>query len=118
MEHYRKHIDDRDVMPASELKKHTGRTVKVAGILVTAKTVMTKKDELMQFISFEDETAIFETVFFPKAFKKNALRLWNQAPYILTGRVDSEFGVISLNVLDLKAVNHQGVQPLTGAGST
>jgi error-prone DNA polymerase len=117
MEHYRKYIDDRDVLPALELERHTGRTVKVAGILVTAKTVMTRKDELMQFISFEDETAIFETVFFPKVFKKNALRLWNQAPYVLTGRVDSEFGVISLQVLDLKAVCHRGVQSLTGAGS-
>jgi DNA polymerase III alpha subunit len=118
MEHYRTYINDPAVLSASQLGKHIGRTVKVAGILVTAKTVMTKKDELMQFISFEDETAIFETVFFPRVFKKNALRLWNQAPYILTGRVDAEFGAISLNVHGLKAVSHRGIQSLTGAGST
>ena len=118
MDYYRKFIDDQGVLPAVELGQHTGRTVKVAGILVTTKTVMTKKDELMQFISFEDETAIFETVFFPRVFKKNALRLWNQAPYILTGRVDSEFGVISLNVHDLKAELPRGVQVRTEAGST
>ena len=117
MEHYRKFIGDRDVLPASQLRENTGRTVKVAGILVTAKTVMTKKDELMQFISFEDETAIFETVFFPKVFKKNALRLWSQAPYVLTGRVDSEFGAISLNVHDMKAVGPGDMQSLTEAGS-
>ena len=117
MDYYRKFIDDQGVLPAVELGQHTGHTVKVAGILVTAKTVMTKKDELMQFISFEDETAIFETVFFPRVFKKNVLKLWHQAPYILTGRVDSEFGVISLNVFDLEAVCHRGTQSLTGVGS-
>jgi DNA polymerase III alpha subunit len=118
MDYYRKLIDDQGVLPAVELGRHTGRTVKVAGILLTAKTVMTKKDELMQFISFEDETAIFETVFFPRVFKKNVLKLWHQAPYILTGRVDSEFGVISLNVFDLETACHRGIQSLTGVGST
>jgi error-prone DNA polymerase len=117
MDYYRKFIDDQGVLPAVELGQHTGRTVKVAGILVTAKTVMTKKDELMQFISFEDETAIFETVFFPRVFKKNVLKLWHRAPYILTGRVDSEFGVISLNVFELEAVCHRGIQSLTGVCS-
>jgi error-prone DNA polymerase len=104
MDYYRPFIEDRRVMPAGELERHVGRTVKVAGILVTAKTVLTKNDELMQFISFEDETAIFETVFFPRVYKKYALKLSHQAPYILTGRVDTEFEVMSLNVFDIEMV--------------
>jgi error-prone DNA polymerase len=108
MEYYRDFIEDRGVIPARELERHVGRRVKVAGILVTAKTVLTKSDELMQFISFEDETAIFETVFFPKVYKKYALKLSYQAPYLLTGRVDTEFEVISLNVLDIEMVKLRG----------
>jgi error-prone DNA polymerase len=90
------------VIPARDLERYTGRTVKVAGILVTAKTVLTKNAELMQFVSFEDETAIFETVLFPRVYKRNVLKLSNQQPYVLTGRVDAEFGVISLNVFDIE----------------
>ena len=63
---------------------------------------MTKEDELMKFISFEDETAIFETVFFPEAYKKFALMLSYQKPYILKGRVDVEFDTIIFNVMDLR----------------
>ncbi len=118
MDFYRKFLDGQTIIPAEELGRYVGRTVKAAGILVTAKTVMTKNDELMQFISFEDETAIFETIFFPRVFKKNAPRLWHRTPYILKGRVDSEFGAISLNVFDVEAVHCMGTQSLTGAGTT
>jgi error-prone DNA polymerase len=104
MEHYRKRVQDPAVIRAEELPRNLNRTVKVAGILVTAKTVLTKNDELMQFISFEDETAIFETVFFPRVFKKYALHLSQQKSYILTGRVDSEFEVISLNVHNIEEI--------------
>jgi DNA polymerase III alpha subunit len=102
MEYYRKKINDPEVILANELSQHIGRVVKVAGILVTSKTVLTKTDELMQFISFEDETAIFETIFFPKTFKKYALLLSHQRPYILKGMVESEFGVVSLNVYEIE----------------
>jgi DNA-directed DNA polymerase III PolC len=104
MEYYRRFVDDPQVIPARDLERHVGRTVRVAGILVTAKTVLTKNAELMQFVSFEDETAIFETVFFPRVYRRNVLKLSNQQPYILTGRVDAEFEVISLNVLDVELI--------------
>jgi len=104
MSYWRKRIKDKNVIFAKELKDHIGKSVKVAGTLITAKTVPTKHNELMQFISFEDETAIFETVFFPKVYKRHALRLSHQKPYILYGKVASEFSVISLNVYDIEAV--------------
>ena len=62
-----------------------------------------------QFISFEDETDIFETVFFPRVYKKYALRLLHHAPYILRGKVDTEFGVISLNVLDIERMRCESI---------
>jgi DNA polymerase III alpha subunit len=107
MEYYRRFIDDALVITAGDLEGHLDRTVKVAGILVTAKTVLTKNDELMQFISFEDETALFETVFFPRVYKRHALILSHQVPYTLTGKVVAEFGVISLNVFDIEKVKKE-----------
>jgi DNA-directed DNA polymerase III PolC len=104
MRYWRERITDPDVILAKDLGKWVGKKVRVSGILITAKTVPTRDDELMQFISFEDETDIFETIFFPKVYKKHALRLSYQRPYILCGRVEEEFGVISLNVYDIELV--------------
>lgn len=104
MKYWRKYITDPGVIKARGLPGAVGRKVKVAGILITAKTVPTKNDELMQFISFEDETAIFETVFFPKAFETHALSLSYQEPYVLQGKVTSEFGVTSLVVDEARPV--------------
>jgi DNA-directed DNA polymerase III PolC len=98
MEYWRKYVTDPYVIQARELPDAVGKEVKVAGILITAKTVPTKNDELMQFISFEDETALFETVFFPRAFETHTLGLAYQEPYVLHGKVTAEFGVVSLIV--------------------
>jgi error-prone DNA polymerase len=104
MIYYRKTIKENGIISAKDINKYIGKRVKVAGILITSKTVMTKEDELMKFISFEDETAIFETVFFPKAYKKFALMLSYQQPYILTGKIDSEFDTVIFNVMDIRFI--------------
>ena len=101
---FREKTKDENVIRAEQLPNFLGKQIKVAGMLITAKTVPTKNDELMQFISFEDETAIFETIFFPKVYKKYALQLHCQKAYILHGKVESEFGVISLNVCDIEEI--------------
>ncbi|MBN2400928.1 MAG: DNA polymerase III subunit alpha [Spirochaetes bacterium] len=104
MMYYRNSIKENGIIFAKELEEYIGKRVKVAGILITSKTVMTKDDKLMKFISFEDETAIFESVFFPKAYKKFALMLSYQRPYILTGKVDVEFDTIIFNAMDIRYV--------------
>jgi error-prone DNA polymerase len=104
MKLWRKKIKDQNIIRAEQLPDFLGKQIKVAGILLTAKTVPTKNDELMQFISFEDETAIFETIFFPKVYKKYALQLHCETAYILHGTVESEFDVISLNVSDIEEI--------------
>jgi DNA-directed DNA polymerase III PolC len=104
MIYYRKSIKEKGIIFAKDIENYIGRRIKVAGILITSKTVMTKEDELMKFISFEDETAIFESVFFPEAYKKFALMLSYQRPYILTGKVDAEFDTVIFNVMDIRFV--------------
>lgn len=82
----------------------------VAGWLLTGKTVRTKHGEPMQFLSFEDETAIFETTFFPRAYKKFRYMMdWNR-PYILGGKVEEEFGVVTITV---DGVDHLQRTPAT-----
>ena len=92
-------------LAASQLAQYVGKRVWVAGWPITRKEVMTKAREPMEFFSFEDQTAIYETVFFPKAFQRFCQELNMDRAYLLYGRVESEFGTVSLNVERVRKLN-------------
>jgi error-prone DNA polymerase len=82
----------------SEMGRHTGERVAMVGWLVTGKLVTTKDDEPMEFVSFEDTTAIYETTFFPRAYERFCRMLTTARPYLLRGRVEEDFGAVTLTV--------------------
>jgi len=84
----------------SDLAAHSGRRVRTVGWLVTAKLVYTKHGDPMEFVSFEDTGAIYEAVFFPEAFRKFAHMLDGSRPYMLIGKVEEDYGAVSLSVED------------------
>ena len=52
----------------------------------------------MKFLTFEDETGIVETVFFPKPYAVFCHSLDYGRPYLLYGKLDSNWGAITLIV--------------------
>jgi DNA polymerase III alpha subunit len=52
----------------------------------------------MKFVSFEDTTGIYETVFFPKVYHRFCHILNDMRPYILKGKVEEDFSAITLTV--------------------
>ena len=70
----------------------------MVGWPVTAKTVPAHKDDPMQFWSFEDETALYETVLFPEAYNRYHSSIDRLTPYIVTGNVENDHGALSLSV--------------------
>jgi len=83
---------------AEALGGHVGGRVTTIGWLITGKVVTTKDDEPMEFISFEDTTAIYETTFFPRAYERFCGMLTTARPYVLKGRVEEEFGAVAMTV--------------------
>lgn len=83
---------------AMDLAKNVGKYVTMIGWLVTGKTVRTKEGDQMKFISFEDTTGIYETVFFPRVYNRYCHMLNAARPYILKGKVDMDFGSTNVNV--------------------
>jgi DNA polymerase III alpha subunit len=49
-----------------------GRRVRLAAWLITGKVVHTRHGDPMEFLTFEDETGIVETTFFPGATAASA----------------------------------------------
>jgi len=86
----------------AEIGRHVGRRVAMIGWLITAKLVTTKNDEPMEFVSFEDTTAIYETTFFPRVYERFCRMLTTARPYLLRGRVEEEFGAVTLTVDDAR----------------
>jgi DNA polymerase-3 subunit alpha/error-prone DNA polymerase len=52
----------------------------------------------MEFLTFEDETAIVETTFFPQVYRRFCHIIDRQRPYLLTGKVEEDWGAITLTV--------------------
>lgn len=52
----------------------------------------------MEFVSFEDTTALYETTFFPRAYERFSRMLGYHRPYLLRGRVEEDYGAVSLTV--------------------
>ncbi|MDZ7315613.1 MAG: DNA polymerase III subunit alpha [candidate division KSB1 bacterium] len=98
LERYRRLLCNLSYIPAKDLAKHVGKTVTTVGWFVTGKTTATSQEELMEFVSFEDTTALYETVFFPKTYSRFIHLLSYDRPFLLHGQVQSEFGAVTLHV--------------------
>jgi error-prone DNA polymerase len=78
-------------LPARELIRHVGKSVRMVGHLVTIKYVRTVKKELMHFGTFVDmHGELFDTVHFPDSLRKYPFR--GQGTYLILGRITEEFG--------------------------
>ncbi len=98
MELFAQALRGQRLVKARDLPRHVGRRVRLAGWLLIGKTVWTKNEEPMQFLTFEDETGLVETTFFPEAFRRFHMGLDWQRPYILEGLADENFGAVTLTV--------------------
>lgn len=92
------------LIPATGLASQVGHHVLCCGMLTTAKPVHTAKDEPMQFATFDDGHGLIETVLFPDVHRSRGHVLFDQGPFIFRGRVEQEFGAITVTVTHLDRV--------------
>ena len=86
------------IVKAMNLHHFIGRQVRSAGLLITGKVVYTKHGDPMKFLTFEDETGLVETTFFPKAYRRFCAILDRSRPFILHGKVEEDFGAVTMTV--------------------
>lgn len=89
---------------STQISRHIGREVWIAGILVTGKEVRTKKKRYMGFLSFEDPFGVFETVLFPDRYGDLLRVLDYGRAFFVFGRLESEFGTPILEVRRLQSL--------------
>jgi DNA polymerase III alpha subunit len=86
---------------STDLPHQVGRHVMMAGMLTTAKPVHTRQDEPMEFATFDDGDGLIETVLFPRVYRERGHVLFDQGPFIFRGKVEQEFGVITVTITHL-----------------
>ncbi len=86
------------VVKVVDLEKRVGQRVQLAGWLLTGKLVSTRTGEVMEFLTFEDETGQVETTFFPAVYRAYASILRSGRGYLLAGLVEEDYGALTLTV--------------------
>jgi error-prone DNA polymerase len=92
------------IVKARDLSRFTGRHVCSAGLLITGKLVHTRHGEPMEFLTFEDETGLVETTFFPEAYRRFCAVLEPNRPFMLYGKVEEDFGAVTLTVTRVNCI--------------
>jgi DNA polymerase III alpha subunit len=90
-------------------------------MLTTSKPVSTIKNEPMEFATFDDGHGLIETVLFPDVYRTRGHVLFDQGPFLFRGKVEEEFGAVTVTVLQLDRVERmlakmQGRPPRRMAG--
>jgi DNA-directed DNA polymerase III PolC len=83
---------------ARDLRRYVNLQIRFVGWLITGKVVRTRQGDPMQFMTFEDETDMVETVFFPAAYRAFCRLPDGPGPFVLSGKVEEDFGAITLTV--------------------
>ena len=86
------------VQQAREIPDYVGRRIRLAGVYITRKEAQTRRQEPMEFLTLEDETATFECVLFPDVFRKYGDLLHWESLFLVQGVVESAFGVCTVTV--------------------
>jgi DNA polymerase III alpha subunit len=88
--------------PSSELHRHVGQRVLMAGMFTTGKPVHTARHEPMQFATFDDGEGLIECVLFPDVYARRSHVLFDQGPFVFRGTVEESFGACTVTVHDLE----------------
>ena len=104
MDLFRDRLSRFRIVRSMAMHQHVGKTVLCAGMLTTSKPVSTAKDEPMEFATFDDGDGLIETVLFPDVYGKRGHVLFDKGPFLIRGKVEEEFGAITVTVLGIERV--------------
>jgi DNA polymerase-3 subunit alpha/error-prone DNA polymerase len=89
---------------AVDLVRRAGRRACFGGWLITGKVVHTRSGDPMEFLTFEDETGVVETTFFPRTYHRFCHMVDRGRPYLLRGVVERDWGATTLTVDRVEAL--------------
>ncbi len=102
---YRERLKASGVKISTDIPRHAGRDIRLAGVIAAGRRIRTEKGQLMQFLTFDDEAGIFEAVLFPDVYQKARFLLNGPGPYLVEGRVENQYGAFTVTASRLEGWN-------------
>jgi len=104
------------IKKAENLDQYEGEIINLLGVFITRKVTSTKNKKRMSFVTFEDETDIYECVMFPKVFEEYGDLLHWESLFVLQGKVEQEWGYYTVTIQKLGSLP-KIVEKMTGEKS-
>lgn len=92
---------------SAALPRLKGKSATVAGWMVATKRTVTAKGDFMKFLTAEDEKGLMEIVIFPQVYKKYGHLLVTRGPFAITGKVEEEFGNLTITASKIELIPYQ-----------
>jgi DNA polymerase III alpha subunit len=64
----------------------------------------------MEFVTFDDGDGLIEAVLFPEVYRTRGHILFDEGPFLFRGKVEEEFGAVTLTVTHLDRLERVGEQ--------
>jgi error-prone DNA polymerase len=101
---YRDILKDRQIIAGSGIDKYLGQEIILYGQKVSQKRVSTKYKEHMAFITFSDDTCMFNTTFFPAVYEECRDLIFLGGSYLIKGTVEKDLQDYQVVVSDLQRI--------------
>lgn len=102
---FSRELAERDLATSDQLARKVGRSVTVAGWLVTLRRAVTKNREYMQFLTLEDRFGTMEVILFPRTYRRFGHLIRSYGPYLVRGRVEQNHRSIGITAEWLDMLN-------------
>ncbi|MFB3894193.1 MAG: DNA polymerase III subunit alpha [Phycisphaerae bacterium] len=90
-----------DLIDSRQIPSRVGQTVRIAGVIEAGRTTATQAGREMMFLTMDDEWGLFEVTLFPDV-RRAAGPLNQYGPYVVTGRVEDQYGSISVSAEEVQ----------------
>lgn len=102
---------------ATDLPELAGRRARLFGVLDALRIADTKRGDAMEFLTFEDESGVFEATAWPDAYRRLARDVRGVGPYRIEGRVEDHRGAVTLVAERIEEARAGPQSPVTGPRS-
>ena len=86
------------IKKAKDIHLYKGKTIALVGIAITRKITATRNRQPMEFVTFEDETDLYECVMFPEAYETFGDLLNWETLFLIQGKVEEAYSVYTVTI--------------------
>ena len=86
------------IKKAKDIHLYIGKPIALAGIAIARKITATRNRQPMEFVTFEDETDLYECVMFPEAYETFGDLLNWETLFLIQGKVEKAYSVYTVTI--------------------